>query len=713
MATRQEYNFQYTPLEGRLPGSTFEQQTEDAINDIGNRVATAEYNSETAIENIETAMQTAQEAKNVADDAETTAENAQASADTANDAIAVINNTLTEIDWTQSFTDENGVLYQKLQGIDLGGVEEETLSETASRAGQTEIANAIRGLSLELLSNNVLPFSNVAKMKETDVPVGSMAVTKGYYAVNDGGAALYNIRAAVSGETYDNGSLILLDNGNVAELITDGTVNVAQFGAYGDGTHDDTTALQNCLNYAQGKDVIFNNGEYKISTYLTLGNSSVRLIGNGSKIFSDNKISLLIIEPTAKDILIQGIYFTAPSPTTEPATALVVAQKSSTTAGIDESSKDIVIDGCTFEGGTIELGLYSSTNAKVSNCTFLNTQNRTDENAGGYCILLQSAYNTIIKNNVFKEQKNVRHCVYVSVDPSKTANLESINTEITNNYFDDSEQERTATTTAPIMVRMSKDTRIIGNVFDYVTGVAINPENGDISCTIANNEFYNTVISDHSAEPRSCINLLGNLDGHKTYCNVYGNKEFSGDADGLYFISLGNTCVGTCVHNMTLLEKTIRLTGDVFVDDFSTARADAYRIEDTSFTGKIGNHVKCASHHVVTAAAGSLYIKQVPQEWLWYRYGLNGTTQEIWGVGDYYVDYTSATFGSTPNEVSIVFDIFRDSSCRITPSLQQGDYRLNLGTASNPLTLNMYAAAYGGGVYQTKLTAQAFYVSPP
>lgn len=73
---REYYKFKYLPFEGALPGLYFQQQTEDAINDIGN----VAYASEKVADE---ALQVAQQAYNIALAAMETANNALAAAQTA------------------------------------------------------------------------------------------------------------------------------------------------------------------------------------------------------------------------------------------------------------------------------------------------------------------------------------------------------------------------------------------------------------------------------------------------------------------------------------------------------------------------------------------------------------------------------------------------------------------------------------------------------
>lgn len=87
-------------------------------------------------------------------------------------------------------------------------------------------------------------YDTVAAMAgDSSLIVGSMVFTKGYYAVNDGGAAAYLIVASSSGlyETVANG---------VAELICDNIVNIRQIGAKsGDPAFDNSAVISKAIDY--------------------------------------------------------------------------------------------------------------------------------------------------------------------------------------------------------------------------------------------------------------------------------------------------------------------------------------------------------------------------------------------------------------------------------------------------------------------------------
>lgn len=176
---------------------------------------------------------------------------------------------------------------------------------------QEEINNkldkmAIDGTLQEIIasylnSKAIFGFDTLADMKEsTNLIDGSYAETLGYYFKNDGGNALYKIsKSAEENDYYET-----LENGLYAILITNNNyISIKAFGAKGDGTTDDTTAIQKAIDYAFDNKLKLlipsTNVFYK--TTLPLQLHVGRGIngywgGDGSYLYGDNKTKSRIVK---------------------------------------------------------------------------------------------------------------------------------------------------------------------------------------------------------------------------------------------------------------------------------------------------------------------------------------------------------------------------------------------------------------------------------
>ena len=91
-------------------------------------------------------------------------------------------------------------------------------------------------------------------VNSTNLINGSFARTLGYRVKGDGGGSFYKIRNITNDDVIDGGSIIEMNDAQnqlVAELIPSDRVVPEQFGAYGDGIHDDLTYLNTMEAYCK------------------------------------------------------------------------------------------------------------------------------------------------------------------------------------------------------------------------------------------------------------------------------------------------------------------------------------------------------------------------------------------------------------------------------------------------------------------------------
>lgn len=138
---RAYYQFQYVPPAGPLPGWSMEQQTEDAINEIGNIAYSSDKIAREAREIAQQAYNAAQAAIEMATNAITAAQNAQKTADTA---LNTANTAVTKADNAQASAD---AAQKAADAAQKSANDAQTSADNAQSTANTAIKNASQALS--------------------------------------------------------------------------------------------------------------------------------------------------------------------------------------------------------------------------------------------------------------------------------------------------------------------------------------------------------------------------------------------------------------------------------------------------------------------------------------------------------------------------------------------------------------------------------------
>ena len=144
---REYYKFKYLPLEGALPGLYFQQQTEDAINDIGNVAYATEQVADEALKIAQQAYNIALAALETANNALAAAQTAQQTADTAlniaNNALSVGTSAATAAAAAQKRADEAYDLADAAQKAADAAQKAADAAQKAADAATNKATNAL------------------------------------------------------------------------------------------------------------------------------------------------------------------------------------------------------------------------------------------------------------------------------------------------------------------------------------------------------------------------------------------------------------------------------------------------------------------------------------------------------------------------------------------------------------------------------------------
>ncbi|MBQ7239862.1 MAG: hypothetical protein IJS56_00310 [Bacilli bacterium] len=220
--------------------------------------------------------------------------------------------------------------------------------------------------------------NTISDLRAYNASVGKVVKTKGYSSANDGGEAKYQI-VKKSNQVIDNGLYILLDNGNVAQLIIGRqTVNVKQFGAKGDGTTNDSIAFNNAIN-SGAVTIKIPDGTYNMNNTLFTLTKFMRFVGNGeTKTTVKNGTIKAPYGVSAEDITFDGGY-------TQNVEFTGVGHEKNGSVIFDVTPtgiRDVSYKNCTFKnvtvasyarhGSDIETDKTRLRNDTAKDCTFTN-----------------------------------------------------------------------------------------------------------------------------------------------------------------------------------------------------------------------------------------------------------------------------------------------------------------------------------------------------
>lgn len=254
-------------------------------------------------------------------------------------------------------------------------------------------------------------------------------------------------------------------------------VSVKDFGAYGDGIHDDAAAIQKALNSGYHK-IYFPSGEYKCNSFIVMKTPNVKVTGKKSVIFTDNdysgKYHEWFFSIVADDIEIENMKFESREtikPKFKTQVGVMYADRVSfkkcefnipesvlsdaedrkveyTNLDIYTDWHDILVEECVFHdladalaGGCVEIRDIKG--YRCSGMTFQKNvlyQNGRDEILGVFSNISQKSKtnmleNVVIDENKFYQEVGDNYTRHVGLSLGYDGNKGADNVTFSNNYY--------------------------------------------------------------------------------------------------------------------------------------------------------------------------------------------------------------------------------------------------------------------------------------
>jgi hypothetical protein len=377
-----------------------------------------------------------------------------------------------------------------------------------------------------------------------------------------------------------SGYVIRIGTG-VTAFVEPSEINVKDYGALGDGTTDDTVAIQAAIDACSlGGKVFFPSGIYKVATQLNVNYSNVTLEGEGkSSIIRSSSATIHIIKLYGavskieiRNLQIQGA-----------ATVAGGAQY----YGIDTLTAstvptDVIIDNVIFSGPDASTGLNNGILVDVggdrwsiTNCKFEHMIGTATDN--GYSIVCRGDRVQILNNIFTGSSGNGRHCVYLNSGASYCL-IDS------NNCYYSYGAAFLINCTAAMDV--CEYNQISNNVIRYCS---LDPANGEwASIQITGKANYNYVIGNliHESgvngivvsDAAQAVNMTGNL--------VKGNSIFKPQQNGIsIFGTIGTDIVSNIIVDAS--QQTANYYHGIRIASYSspTLTTDKTKIEGNIIRG--------------------------------------------------------------------------------------------------------------------------------
>ena len=243
--------------------------------------------------------------------------------------------------------------------------------------------------------SNLINFKTTEAMLEATLEDGAVVLTDGYHEPGDGGTMIYLIQGFTPEMCQLDYYLSLPGNKIAVPVVLFPYVTPIMFGAYGDGTADDTEAFKQALKMHKPVNLIAKS--YKISDTLTIDEDHLTL-SNGSIVMTEEVSTGFLFIDSAENVTVREIKFIGSG------TAMPTGSTGAYTAIRAENANHLTVDSCTItnvsNGGVF---VMESSYVTVSNNTVRGIANNDAYGAivVGYGINSSDmGYQTILNNTI-------------------------------------------------------------------------------------------------------------------------------------------------------------------------------------------------------------------------------------------------------------------------------------------------------------------------